>query len=324
MCTAIRYQNSGHYFGRNLDLEYSYKEQVVITPRGRKFTLRSGGDFTTRYALIGMATVLCDYPLYYEAANEAGLAAAGLNLPGLARYFAPQEGKKNITPFEFLPWLLGQASDLSQARSMLEDLNLTDISFAPELPLSPLHFMISDRTGSLVVEQTEDGLHIYENPFDVLTNNPPFDFQQWNMRQYANLSAQNQPSRFGAGYPLNDYGVGLGAFGLPGDATGPSRFVRAAFHLANSRCDANTGHEVSQFFHILDSVSMLKGSTLTHEGKDDITLYSSCIDLDNGVFYYKTYNNSQVTAIRMDHVDLNSPELFAYDLILEPQIKAGN
>lgn len=324
MCTAIRYQNNGHYFGRNLDLEYSYHEQVVITPRGRHFALRCGGEFTTQYALIGMATVISDYPLYYEAANEAGLAVAGLNLPGLAHYFAPEEGKKNITPFEFLPWLLGQAANLSEARTMLEDLNLVDISFAPSLPLSPIHFMISDRTGSLVVESVEDGLHIYENPFDVLTNNPPFDFQQWNMRQYSNLSAKNQPSRFGASYPLKDYGVGLGAFGLPGDATGPSRFVRAAFHLANSSCDDNTEHEVSQFFHLLDSVAMIKGSTLTNEGKNDFTLYSSCIDLDNGVFYYKTYDNSQLTAIRMDRVNLDGSDLIAYDLITEPQIKAGN
>ena len=32
MCTAITYYTKDHYFGRNLDLEFSYHEEIVVAP----------------------------------------------------------------------------------------------------------------------------------------------------------------------------------------------------------------------------------------------------------------------------------------------------
>ena len=88
MCTAISYQGkSSHYFGRNLDLSYSYQEQVVITPRNFPFSFRNGTQLQHHFAMIGMATVSDGYPLYYEATNEHGLSMAGLNFPALQPFY---------------------------------------------------------------------------------------------------------------------------------------------------------------------------------------------------------------------------------------------
>ena len=81
MCTAVSFKGSDSYFGRNLDLERSYKESVVITPRGFKLNMRTLPTMESHYAMIGMATVADNYPLYYEATNEMGLSMAGLNFP---------------------------------------------------------------------------------------------------------------------------------------------------------------------------------------------------------------------------------------------------
>ena len=40
MCTAITFHAKSHYFGRNLDFEHDFGEQVVITPRNYPFVFR--------------------------------------------------------------------------------------------------------------------------------------------------------------------------------------------------------------------------------------------------------------------------------------------
>ena len=115
MCTCITWENGAFYFGRNLDLEYSFGEQVALTPRNYPFQLRCLGEMNSHYAMIGMATVMMDYPLYAEAVNEKGLAMAGLNFPGSAVYQEPKEGARNVTPFELIPWLLGTCATVREA-----------------------------------------------------------------------------------------------------------------------------------------------------------------------------------------------------------------
>ena len=102
MCTAVTYSTKDHYFGRNLDLEFSYHEEVVVAPRNFPFLLRKCESIYTHYALIGMAFVVDDFPLYYDATNEKGLSMAGLNFPGNAHYNEVSPDATSITPFEFI------------------------------------------------------------------------------------------------------------------------------------------------------------------------------------------------------------------------------
>lgn len=324
MCTAISYRSQDHYFGRTLDLEFSYGEQVVITPRKKEFQLKNGTVFHNTYALIGMATVMGDYPLYYEAANEAGLAGAGLNFVGNAVYQPPKEGMDNITPFELLPWILGQATSVAEVRTLFTNLNISNQPFSEQVPLAQLHFMFSDKKESIVVESMADGIKVYDNPYHVMTNNPPFAYHRCNMDNYLNLSPKNGENQFSSQYQLSNYGVGMGALGLPGDVSSSSRFVRAAFHLTNAVKEDTEAGCVTQFFHIMDSVSMMKGPTLTGDGKYDITQYTSCINVDQGIYYYKTYGNNRITAISMKKADLDGEKLIVFPLRTEQEIYCEN
>ena len=164
MCTAITYQTKQLYFGRTLDYECSYGEQVTVTPRNYPFDFRHAGPVHTHYAMIGMAHVADGYPLYYDAVNEKGLCMAGLNFVGNAVYHSAQADRDNIAQFELIPWLLGQCATLNEARTLIERMNLLNEPFSPQLPLAQLHWLIADRTGSITVESTADGLHIYDNP----------------------------------------------------------------------------------------------------------------------------------------------------------------
>ena len=324
MCTCINYKNNDFYFGRNLDLEYSFDEQVVITPRNYLFTMKAEKSFKTKYAIIGMATVINDYPLYAEACNEQGLCIAGLYFPNNARYNKVKKGKNNITPFELIPWILGNYTSVEEIQNNIKKLNIINIAFNDNLPLAPLHWMIADQIKCIVLEQMQDGLKIYDNPIGVLTNNPPFYYHKLNLNNYMHLTPNNTQNNFSNNIILKPYGQGMGAIGLPGDNSPSSRFIRAAFNKLNSVSDGSELGNITQFFHILDSVAMVKGSTITDQGKYDITTYSCCINATKGIYYYKTYDNSQINAMRMDESTKTSKKLTIFKLLTKQNINYFN
>lgn len=319
MCTAITYKTKDHYFGRTLDLEYTYEEQVTVTPRNYEFVFRMKEPIKSHYAIIGMATVADNYPLYYEAINECGLSMAGLNFPGNAYYFPPDEGKDNIAPFEFIPWILSQCRDLAEARTLLKQINLCNLNFSEQFPLSPLHWMIADREGAITVESVADGLKIYENPVGVLTNNPPFDYHMMHLCDYINLTPQTPENRFGEA-PIAIYSRGMGAIGLPGDVSSASRFVRAAFVKLNSVAGERESESVSQFFHVLGAVEQQRGCVILPDGRYEITAYTSCMNMDKGIYYYTTYENRAISAVDMHRCDLEGKELYRFPLRKEQEI----
>ena len=169
--------------------------------------------------------------------------------------------------------------------------------------------MLADKDRCLVIEQVREGLKVYENPVGVLTNNPPFDFHLMNLHNYMNLTAKSPGNRFADGVELKPFAQGMGAVGLPGDASSVSRFVRAAFLKWNSVSDRTEEANVSQFFHILDSVAMVRGSVVTEQGTYDITTYSCCANARTGVYYYKTYDDSRVRRADLYDADLEGAKL---------------
>lgn len=323
MCTAANYTAKDHYFGRNLDLEYSYDESVTVTPRNFPFPFREESTITTHYAIIGVATVVNGYPLYYDGTNEKGLSMAGLNFPGNADYKPVAQGKTNITPFEFIPWILGQYQTVSEVREVLKNLNLINISFDKAYPLSPLHWIISDKNESISVEYVAEGAKVYDNPVGVMTNNPTFDIQLFNLNNYMSLSTKPPENNFSKQMEFDTYSRGMGAIGLPGDLSSSSRFAKVAFTKMNSVSGNSETEAISQFFHILGSVEQQRGCVEVGD-KYEITIYSSCCNTDKGIFYYRTYENSQITAVDMHKEDLDGDELTSYSLVETQQIYAQN
>ena len=324
MCTAVTYKTKDFYFGRTLDYEFSYNEEVTITPRNYRFNFRNKESITNHYAIIGMAYVADNYPLYYDAINEKGLGIAGLNFVGNAHYNEPQQEKDNIAQFEFIPWILSQCTTTKEARRLIEKINLLNVSFSAQLPLAQLHWIISDSEESITVETVKDGIKIYDNPVGVLTNNPPFDKQLFALNNYMNLSNKSPKNTFAQNLELQQYSRGMGAIGLPGDLSSMSRFIRASFVKMNSKSNDSELESVSQFFHILNSVEQPRGCCELENGKYEITIYTSCCNLNKGIYYYTTYDNHQITAVDMHKENLNENELVRYPLINGEHIKYQN
>lgn len=324
MCTAISFLTNEHYFGRNLDYEISYNQEILITPRNFPLIFRQHPQINKHYAIIGMGIYENGYPLYFDATNEKGLSVAGLNFKGNAVYNHISDGFDNITSFEFIPWILSQCGDISEVKILLEKINITNESFSEKYAPSQLHWMISDSKNSLTVESTTEGFKIYDNPVGVLTNNPGFKMQMFNLNNYMNLSAYPIKNSFSDAIDFVKYSRGMGAIGLPGDLSSMSRFVKAVFTKANSVCEKDEFSSVHQFFHILESVFQQRGCTRLDGGKYEYTQYTSCCNTDRCIYYYKTYSNSQISAVNLKNENLDADDIICYSLITTPNINYQN
>ena len=278
MCTAISYRTKHHYFGRNLDLERGYGESVVVTPRNFPLQFRFLGSLEEHYAMIGMAAIVDGYPLYFEATNEKGLSIAGLHFPKNT-FYGDYVGKgENIAPFELIPYLLGTCLSVKEVRRVMKQVQIVNCNFSEDLPVTPLHWLISDRNESITLECTKDGMWIYENPVGVLTNDPPF------LQQLEQLNEKKK---------------------IPGDFSSSSRFQKTVYLKEHSVCDGDEQSSVNQFFHMLQAVAMVKGCVKADNGELEYTRYSSCCNTDTGVYYWTSYHNFEIKKVDMYGVDLD-------------------
>ena len=324
MCTAATYKTKGFYFGRTLDYEFSYGEEITITPRNYPIPFRHMGTLASHYAIIGMAHVADNYPLYYDAMNEKGLGMAGLNFVGNAAYAEQVDGTQNVAQFEFIPWILSRCATIPEVREALSRMNLVGTPFSPQMPAASLHWIIADKNEAIVVESMADGLHVHDDPAGVLTNNPPFDLQMFHLNNYLGLSPRQPENHFSDKLDLQAYSRGMGALGLPGDLSSSSRFARVAFTRLHSISDDSESGSVSQFFHILGSVDQQRGCCEVTEGKYEITLYTSCCNLNRGIYYYTTYENHRISAVDMHKENLDAAGLIRYTPVTGEQIYRQN
>ena len=312
MCTAINDNGRYHLFGRTLDLETSFGESTVILPRGAVIEFSREWASVYHFAIIGTATVVDGVPLFFDAMNEKGLAAAALNFPDMAVYANPRENAHNVASFELIPWVLGRCDTVSAAVRLLKDTNVTSDSFSESLPTTPLHWIISDSQESITVEPTENGLEIHKNPFGVLTNAPEFRFHSMNVSNYMKIGSSDPENLLCPSVELDTYSRGMGGIGLPGDVSSASRFIRAVFaknHTVHAQCEIAA---VSRFFHIMETVSQPLGLAKSPSGKPVCTLYTSCACPQSKTYYYTTYANRRIRAVRLDEhsIGLSSLQVF--------------
>ncbi|MBE7028793.1 MAG: choloylglycine hydrolase family protein [Ruminococcaceae bacterium] len=324
MCTALSYKTNFHYFGRNLDYEHSFGEKVIITPRNYPISFKCMDKLNFHYAFIGIGIVEDNFPLYFDLTNEKGLSVAGLNFPNNAYYSDYCDQKINLAPYEMPLYILSKCSDVYEANNLLRDINLIKKPFNMKHCLTPLHFIFSDKNKSIVYETTKEGNFVYENDLGVLTNNPTFNMQKENLINYLNLSPKEPVNLFSDKIDLVPSSRGMGAIGLPGDLSSSSRFVRAAFTKLNSPVTLSDEEGITQFFHILNSVYQTKGSVCLSDNLYENTIYSSCCNTDEGIYYYTTYNNSRITRIDMYKENLEGDNLITYNMINHQDILCGN
>lgn len=313
MCTGIRFTDAegAMYFGRNLDWTQGYGEHVVATPPAATIppAFEPDGDPAVGHTVVGMGIVVAGIPLYFDCGNDAGLAVAGLNFPHSARYAAePRQGSVNVAAYEFPFWIARTFSSLDEVRAALASVTVVAKPVNEHLPVANLHWLIGDATGSIVVECMEEGMRVWENDADVLTNEPDFGWQRTNLRNYLTLTDEDPDAAAWGAMKLVPFGSGLGMQGIPGDYSGPSRFVKAAF--VNSHYPAQTGEaaNVARLFRTLGSVAVPEGAAKMADGSHEKTLYTSCFSPATMTYYHATYDDPRIRSYPIASVDLAGSE----------------
>ncbi|MGX5377796.1 choloylglycine hydrolase [Ligilactobacillus sp. LYQ135] len=302
MCTGIKFDgNKGNmFFGRNLDYGINFGERPIIAPAGYEINYRHLPKQKFTRSIVGMGLNVGNYPLFFEG-NTTELCMAGLMFPNNA-YYEPEivEGKYNITSFEFIPWVLENYTSVDEVKDVIANkVNIVSDAFSPKLQPSPLHWMISDKEKTIVVEQTKDGIHVYDNDINTLTNNPEFPWHLQNLNNYIGLTPNDRSKTKWGNHKVRPQGVGTGAFGLPGDSTPQSRFIKAAYLNATYPTTDTELKGVSRMFNILKSVSMPLGSVVNDEGQKEYTMYSACYSQETQTYYYNWFDDVNIHKVQV-------------------------
>lgn len=80
MCTAATYKTKDFYFGRTLDYEFSYGNEITITPRN--YEIKFQWTRANKKPLCNNRNGICirELPLYYDAINEKRLRDSRIKL----------------------------------------------------------------------------------------------------------------------------------------------------------------------------------------------------------------------------------------------------
>lgn len=312
MCTGVRFSDGegNMYFGRNLDWSTGYGQKVVITPRGYKYNSAFLGEMTNSPAVIGMGIVAENVPLYFDCANEHGLAVAGLNFPGYAAYESEAvDGKTNVAAYEFPLWVALNFTSVDEAEKALREVAVVAKPINDQYPVSELHWLIGDAKRSIAVEYTANGMEIYENDFDVLTNQPGYGWHKENMRNYMNLFSMMPKGVKWDKAVMHAFGSGSLMRGLPGGFYSTDRFVRVAYLNTHYPVQKSEANNVSRLFHTLAGVAMIDGGAAMADGAYEKTVYTGGYSSATKTYYYNTYENPAIQSVAMSEHDLDSTEL---------------
>lgn len=327
MCTSLTLttKNQVNTLARTMDFAFLLDPELIFIPR--KFPLVSEVDQTERsvnYAMMGIGRNLGTY-IFADGLNETGLACASLYFPGYAEYNdSAIPGKTNLAPHEIVGWLLTNFSTLEEVKAAIPQLNIVSTPLKLMNVITPLHWIITDKTGNtIVIEPMKGGIMIHDNPLGVMTNSPDFNWHLTNIRNYIGVS----PNKTGPiqlnGMTFSPFGAGAGSFGLPGDFTPPSRFLRALFGREAINPINNEEECISAAFHILASVDIPKGSVITDDGID-FTQYTACMVCNTGTYYYKTYDNNQIARACLFNEDFEAKDPKVWDILQKQQYNQLN
>ena len=329
MCTALNIKSAEDnvYFGRNMDLAYNFHQRVLILPVNYQYEdMVNKCMVTNQTPIIGMGTIIDNHATFADAMNTKGLACAGLNFDGYAAFAKePVEGKNNIAPYDFIQWSLSNYETVDEVKHAMEGVEMVEIPINSKTPVAPLHWMLTDKTGkSIVVERTMDGIKVHDNPVGVMTNNPTFDWHLTNLNEYLYLSPEHHQKSVWSDKELISLGIGSGTLGMPGDFASVSRFVRIAYLRAKTPVLKSDEEAISQYFNMLDYVKMVRGGVSTPDGIEDYTIYTSCMDLNQGIYYYRTYGNGRINAIDCKKEKLDGTEPINYPYLTEQDYNYQN
>ena len=325
-CTGIilRSEDGVTVAARTMEFSFDLRSKIVVVPAGTKITTLSWDDknegftYEAKYGFGGAN--LLGKPVIADGINEKGLYYGAFYFSGDAQYEQLNEQNRGraISCEELGNWILSQFASIKELKEALPQKVVVGTHLDEIGGVAPVHYAVTDSTGaSVVIEYTEDGLTIFDNTVNAVTNNPAYDWHQTNLRNYVGMRAENREESTVGRLKLRPFGQGTGLFGLPGDHSSPSRFVRAVAFANTALPSADAGEAIFTAFHILNAFDIPKGSIreVPGEGLTDYTVWTSAADTKSATYYYKTYKTQAVESvnIRKAVAQLKAPKVLTME-----------
>lgn len=323
MCTAITLQSdkSDIFFGRTMDFSHHIEPGLYIIPRNYEwYSLATSEKYVGAYSFISIGQKADGMLSFFDGINEQGFAAAVLYFPDYAQYDLPTKNKTQIASLDFLHYILGRCRHVDDLKELLKNIVIVGIEDPVTHTAAPLHWIAVDRIGKcVVIEQTAAGLEVIDNPIGVMANSPDFKWHMANLRNFMNVSVEQQNKVLWGNVSLSPFGQGAGTALLPGSYTSPDRFVRTAFIKSHIEVPENSIEAVMSCFHIMNSVFIPKGIVLTDRQTFDYTQYIAFMNTNTCEYYFKTYENDQIIRAKLWDYDIDGTNPVFLGSIVYPQ-----
>lgn len=320
MCTCLRVKAKDKtiVIGRTMEFGIDPGSKITVFPRNFNYETigannKPGHSWTGKYGFVGMD--MFGLPMVSDGINEKGLYVGDLYLPGFAEYQKVPDGEEgnSMTPVDVAGFLLSQCENIAEVVDLIKKVYVWGWYADQIKSIPPLHYAVHDASGkSVVIEYIKGELKIHDNPIGILTNSPDYDWHMVNLRNFINLSATNVPLLKLDGDTLTQIGQGSGMLGLPGDATPPSRFVRATA-LTQSLVQPIDGKSaVNAAYHLMNNFDLPIGFAKSMEtGKPtyDFTFWTTLSDLTNKEYYYRGYENVSVFKVSLKDIDFSGDKI---------------
>lgn len=323
-CTniSIKANDGSVVIGRTLEFGPSLDSEIITSPKGRKFSNKTldgkqSMSWAAKYGYVYLNFFHYDHAV--DGMNNKGLSMGLLYLPGYTDYPQLDENKleKSIPYYQLGDWILSQFETTEEVKTSIKDLHVfgqpLDVQGQGKV-VFPLHVVVNDAKGkSIVIEFNKGKMQVYDNPLGILTNGPTFDWQLNNLKNYVNLTPYSVEPIKVDGITYSATGQGAGMFGLPGDSTPPSRFVKMSF-LQQTALPVNSANQaVVLAHHVIENVFIPNGMVRNAKGSDgtEITQWTVFKDLANSKLYFKSYDYPmlQVIDLKQLNLDKNAPVL---------------
>jgi choloylglycine hydrolase len=309
-CTggALVAMDGGVAVGRTLEFGQPLDSVLAVWPAGSEFTGQTatganGLKWKSKYGFIG-PTAATNHDMLIDGLNDQGLNVGLFYFPGYAQYpeATPENSSKGMAPAQVTAWILSNCATVAEVKQKIGDIALLPVILDIIGIVPDLHIKVQDPTGACITIEPRGGkLLVHDNPVRVLTNAPEFPWHLTNLNTYLNITAQYPAGRKLGDLQLSPFGMGAGAFGLPGDFSPPARFVRMAFFLQNAEPQENSGQAVATMFHFLNNFDIPPGSALPPAGVSEIypdyTSWTTVADLAKKQYHWRTFGNQNIQVV---------------------------
>lgn len=322
-CSSFSWEtlDKKHLLGRTYDQFGTLKaNRIAVVPRNYKMrteiTELSPFYITARYTFTGMSVTGLHAPVMVDGINEKGLIGALLHYPGYAVYDTQSSASNiNIHPGFLLNYMLGQFATVDEVAKHIPHINLTDEKiFGQNMPV---HYIFMDTTGeTIIIEPDHHDISLHRNTIGVMTNSPDYLWHKTNLRNYAGVTNLHKPIHPSDNHPFPSFGKGAnGAFGLPGDYSSTSRFVRMAILKHYAVKGKNEVDGITKMFHNFASVDIPEGILKADYQQENYeqTLCISAMCSESLTYYFSTASNRRISAIRLSN-ELANTEMKLFDL----------